>query len=84
MIVRAGQETIRQLWNETRSTGKWSFSTNGTYWAGKAKIPSIGFGPGDEIYAHTTMDQAPLDEVVAATEFYALFPKLLSQRVQQA
>ena len=83
VIVRAGQETIRQLWNETRPTGKWSFSTNGTYWAGKAKIPSIGFGPGDEIYAHTTMDQVPLNEVVAATEFYALFPRVLSQRVQQ-
>jgi putative selenium metabolism hydrolase len=84
VIVRAGQETIRQLWNETRPTGKWSFSTNGTYWAGKAKIPSIGFGPGDEIYAHTTMEQVPLNEVVAATEFYALFPRILSQRVQQA
>ena len=83
LIVRAGQETIRQLWNETRPTGKWNFSTNGTYWAGKANIPSIGFGPGDEIYAHTTMDQVPLNDVVASTEFYALFPKVLSQRVQQ-
>jgi acetylornithine deacetylase/succinyl-diaminopimelate desuccinylase-like protein len=81
VIVRAGQETIRQLWKETRPTGKWSFSTNGTYWAGKAKISSIGFGPGDEIYAHTTMDQVPLHDVVAATEFYTLFPKILSERV---
>lgn len=81
-IVRAGQETIRQLWKETRPTSKWSFSTNGTYWAGKAGIPSIGFGPGDEIYAHTTMDQVPLNEVVAATEFYALFPLILSEKLQ--
>lgn len=81
-IVRAGQETIRQLWKETRPSGKWSFSTNGTYWAGKAGIPSIGFGPGDEIYAHTTMDQVPLNEVVAATEFYALFPLMLSEKLQ--
>jgi putative selenium metabolism hydrolase len=81
-IVQAGQETVRQLWNETRPTGKWSFSTNGTYWAGKAKIPSIGFGPGDEIYAHTTMDQVSLEDLVAATEFYALFPKLLSEKVK--
>lgn len=80
-IVQAGQETVRQLWNETRPTGKWSFSTNGTYWAGKAGIPSLGFGPGDEIYAHTVLDQIPLEEVVAATEFYALFPKMLAERV---
>jgi putative selenium metabolism hydrolase len=81
-VVQAGQQTIRQLWNETRPTGKWSFSTNGTYWAGKAGIPSIGFGPGDEIYAHTTIDQVPLDEVVAATEFYALFPRMLADNVK--
>ncbi len=80
-IVQAGQETIRQLWNETRPTGKWSFSTNGTYWAGKARIPSIGFGPGDEEYAHTSLEQVPLDEVVTAAEFYALFPKMLEEKV---
>ena len=81
-IVQAGQETVKQLWKETRPTGKWSFSTNGTYWAGNAGIPSIGFGPGDEIYAHTTMDQVSLDDMVAATEFYALFPKMLSEKVK--
>ncbi len=77
-LVLAGQKTIQTLWNETRATGKWSFSTNGTYWAGKANIPSIGFGPGDEIYAHSTLDQNKLDDVVAATEFYALLPKSIS------
>ncbi len=81
-IVQAGQETVRQLWNETRPTGKWSFSTNATYWAGKAHIPSIGFGPGDEEFAHTSMEQISLDEVVAATEFYALFPKLLAEKAK--
>lgn len=81
-VVQAGQDTVKQLWNEARPTGKWSFSTNGTYWAGKAKIPSIGFGPGDEIYAHTILDQVSLEDMVAATEFYALFPKLLSERLK--
>jgi putative selenium metabolism hydrolase len=36
------------------SGGKWNFSTNGIYWMGKAGIPSIGFGPGEEETAHTT------------------------------
>ena len=76
-LVQAGQQVIRDLWGETRPTGKWSFSTNGTYWAGKAGIPSIGFGPGDEEFAHTSHEQVLLDEVVAATEFYALFPGVL-------
>lgn len=81
-IVQAGQETVRQLWNESRPSGKWSFSTNGTYWAGKAGIPSIGFGPGDEVHAHTIMDQVKLDDLVDATAFYALFPKLLSEKTK--
>lgn len=82
-IVQAGQETVRQLWKEARPTGKWNFSTNGTYWAGKAGIPSIGFGPGDEIHAHTIMDQVKLDDLVDATAFYALFPKLLAEMTKQ-
>jgi putative selenium metabolism hydrolase len=78
-LVQAGQGTIRTLWNEMRPSGKWGFSTNGTYWAGKAGIPSIGFGPGDEIYAHTHQDQNNLTDVVRATEWYALFPRLLRE-----
>ena len=44
---------------------------------GKAGIPSIGFGPGDEIYAHTVEDQVPLKDVVDATGFYAILPALI-------
>ncbi len=80
-LVRAGQETLRQLWKVERPTGKWNFSTNGTYWAGKAGIPSIGFGPGDETYAHRIDEQIPLDEVVDATAFYALLPAMLHQEL---
>jgi putative selenium metabolism hydrolase len=80
-LTQAGQRTIEALWGEKRALGSWDFSTNGTYWAGKAKIPCIGFGPGDEKFAHTIQEQVPLAEVVAATEFYALFPKMLSKNV---
>jgi len=80
-MTQAGQNTVKALWKEDRELGTWDFSTNGTYWAGKAGIPAIGFGPGDEIYAHRGMEQVPLKEVVAATEFYALFPKILSEKI---
>lgn len=79
-LTRAGQRTIETLWGEKRSLGTWDFSTNGTYWAGKAGIPSIGFGPGDEKTAHMRDENVPLDEVVAATEFYALLPKMLGEK----
>ena len=75
-IVRAGLQTARALYGKT-ATGKWDFSTNGIYWAGKAGIPSIGFAPGDEIHAHTVLDQVSLEDVVRSTEWYALFPSIL-------
>ncbi len=81
-LVQVGQETVKTLWGEERPLGTWNFSTNGTYWAGKAGIPSIGFGPGDEEYAHTILEQVPLDDVVKATEFYALLPKMLGQKLK--
>jgi putative selenium metabolism hydrolase len=80
-FVQAGQRTIKDLWGQNRELGTWDFSTNGTYWAGKAGIPSIGFGPGDEIYAHTINEHVPLQDVVDATAFYALLPKSLADLI---
>lgn len=79
-LTQAAQQTVEMLWNEKRELGTWDFSTNGTYWAGKAGIPSIGFGPGDEKYAHTILEQVPLDNVVKSTEFYALLPGMLKEQ----
>jgi len=75
-IVQAGLEAGKAVYDDI-GTGKWDFSTNGIYWAGKAGIPSIGFAPGDEIHAHTVLDQVPLEDVVKSTEWYALFPAML-------
>jgi putative selenium metabolism hydrolase len=77
-LVEAGQSVLRTLWGEAPTPGKWSFSTNGTYWAGKANIPSIGFGPGEEEWAHMQQEHIRLADVARATEWYALFPHVLS------
>ncbi len=79
-VVQAGVEAGKTLYGEI-GTGKWDFSTNGIYWAGKAGIPSIGFAPGDEIHAHTVLDQVPLEDVVKSTEWYALFPAILMNAI---
>jgi len=78
-LVQAGVKSVHDLWGEDRPLGTWDFSTNGTYWAGKAGIPSIGFGPGDERTAHTIDENVPLDDVVSATKFYAYLPKSLKE-----
>lgn len=80
-LVQAGLETARRIGLPEHPAGKWNFSTNGIYWAGKAGIPSIGFGPGEEETAHTVHDSVLLDDVVKAAEFYALLPALLRAKL---
>lgn len=76
-LVEAGQKAREVIGLQHTPSGKWAFSTNGIYWAGKAGIPSIGFGPGDEETAHTVRDSVNLSDMVKATEFYAVLPSLI-------
>ncbi|MBV9282840.1 MAG: YgeY family selenium metabolism-linked hydrolase, partial [Chloroflexi bacterium] len=73
-LLRAAETGYRAVYGRDPGIGKWEFSTNGIYWMGKANIPSIGFGPGDEQYAHTVLDQVPAAEVIEAARFYAALP----------
>ncbi|MCB0010176.1 MAG: YgeY family selenium metabolism-linked hydrolase, partial [Anaerolineales bacterium] len=78
----AGRKTLQMLWPDVADAhgqGKWDFSTNGNYWAGKLDIPCIGFGPGNEIYAHAVNEHVPLQDVVDATLFYALLPAIVAE-----
>jgi putative selenium metabolism hydrolase len=75
--VRAALNASRFAYGHEAPTGTWPASTNGTYWMGVAGIPSIGFGPGELRYAHTTDEQVSLGDVVEATVFYALLPAFL-------
>jgi putative selenium metabolism hydrolase len=76
-LVQAGLHASRALWGASAHTGKLNFSTNGTYWMGKAGIPTIIFAAGKETTAHSILDQVPLEDLVRATEWYALLPAFL-------
>lgn len=76
-LVQAGLQASRLIGLPEHPAGKWNFSTNGIYWMGKAGIPSIGFGPGEEETAHTTQDSVLLADVIKAAEFYAILPALI-------
>jgi acetylornithine deacetylase/succinyl-diaminopimelate desuccinylase-like protein len=41
---------------------------------GMHKIPCIGFGPGNEVYAHMATEQIPIEHLVMASAWYAAFP----------
>ncbi|MCG6964833.1 MAG: YgeY family selenium metabolism-linked hydrolase [Acidobacteria bacterium] len=57
-----------------------NFSSNGCVTAGMFGIPTVGFGPADEIHSHTVTDQIPLVQLQPAMAFYALFPEIYRQQ----
>lgn len=78
-IVQKTVNTFREVFGEEPFVDKWTFSTNGIATAGVFSIPTIGFGPANEIYAHSPDDQCPIDHLVKAAAMYALLPLRLSQ-----
>lgn len=78
-LMIAGKLTCRALWGEAPPVTAWKFSTNGTYSAGVAGIPTLGYGPQEAQFAHTPLDQIDLQKLLKATMFYALFPLAYSQ-----
>jgi putative selenium metabolism hydrolase len=72
--VAAGVCAGRQVLGAQPRVGKWTFSTNGIATCGLFGVPTIGFGPGHEIYAHSPEDQCPVDHLTNAAAFYAAFP----------
>ncbi len=49
----------------------WKFGTDGSYTAGEARIPTIGYGPGDQEMAHRPNEMVPIKEVERAVKGYA-------------
>jgi len=73
--VRAGVAAATQALGKAPVVGKWGFSTNGIATAGMFGVPTVGFGPANEIYAHTPDDQCPVSDLTLAARFYAAFPQ---------
>jgi len=73
--VRAAVSAAREVLGEAPRVGHWGFSTNGIATCGLFGVPTVGFGPGNEIYAHSPDDQCPVAHLTAAARFYAGFPQ---------
>lgn len=72
-IVQTGIKAFQQIFNKHPRIDKWTFSTNGVTINGLYGIPVIGFGPGNEVLAHAPNEKVPVDDLVAASAFYAAF-----------
>lgn len=73
-LVKAGVAAVTDALGAPPGVGRWIFSTNGVASAGRLGIPTIGFGPGDEVTAHTTDDRCPIDHLVKCIAAYAALP----------
>ena len=74
-ITRAAKTAFRAAFDRDAEISTWVFSTNGTVTRGVYGIPTVGFGPGDEAYAHAPNERVRIDELVSAAAFYATFPR---------
>jgi len=72
-VIKNGVKTFSELFNSKPKVDKWTFSTNGVTINGVHKIPVIGFGPGNEVMAHAPNEKVPVEHLVKASAFYALF-----------
>jgi len=78
--VVTGVNAFKALFNKEPLVDKWTFSTNGIATNGMYKIPTIGFGPGNEVLAHAPNEKIPISDLVAASAFYALYSYMIAEK----
>lgn len=72
-VIETGVGVFRELFKKDPKVDKWTFSTNGVTINGFYNIPVIGFGPGNEVLAHAPNEKVPIDHLVKAAAFYAMY-----------
>jgi len=78
-IVQVGLKSFNNLFGKKPKVDKWTFSTNGIATNGIYGIPTIGFGPGNEVLAHAPNEKVAVSDLVTASAFYAAFAYELSE-----
>jgi succinyl-diaminopimelate desuccinylase len=64
------KEIAKNILGKTPQLGYW---TSGVHLSDviDAKMPVVGFGPGDDNFAHTPKEHVPLSQIINATKIYA-------------
>ena len=70
-LVKTVVKAVERVLEHRPRLKVWAFSTDGAYTRGEAGIPTVGFGPGEERYAHTVNEQVRLADVLLAANGYA-------------
>jgi putative selenium metabolism hydrolase len=65
-LVQRAQTARAAVLGDAGPLGAWQFGVNGTFMA-QAGIPTVGFGPGDERWAHTSEEHVLIADLIRAT-----------------
>ncbi|MCP5489428.1 MAG: YgeY family selenium metabolism-linked hydrolase [Verrucomicrobia bacterium] len=71
--VKVAVKAYQEAFGANPEVGHWTFSTNGVATAGMEGIPTVGFGPGHEHFAHAPNECVEIEHLVKATAFYASY-----------
>ena len=69
--VQAAMTAYVEAFEKEPEVGHWTFSTNGVATAGMHHIPTVGFGPGHEHFAHAPNEQTEVEHLVCCAAFYS-------------
>jgi putative selenium metabolism hydrolase len=69
--VQAAMTAYEDAFDKEPEVGHWTFSTNGVATAGMHDIPTVGFGPGHEHFAHAPNEQTEVEHLVCCAAFYS-------------
>jgi succinyl-diaminopimelate desuccinylase len=73
-VVKTAVAVIAEQTGRTPELRPWSFATDGGHSCGVHGIPTIGFAPGEERYAHTNRERLALEQARVA---YGAYPHLM-------
>ncbi len=78
--MMSAKTAYREVFGADPETGVWTFSTNGVATAGMYHIPSVGFGPGHEHFAHAPNEQVEVEHLVRCTAFYTALVRTIAKQ----
>jgi putative selenium metabolism hydrolase len=73
-VVYAAVATIERETKRKPAVRPWTFATDGGHTCGVHGIPTIGYAPGEERYAHTNRERLPLEQ---AEHTFNVYPALI-------
>lgn len=78
-VVTAAAHAVERAAGHRPRIRPWTFATDGGHSCGVHGIPTIGYAPGEERFAHTNRERLALDSAAAA---YAAYPRLIEAVMQ--